>query len=115
MGAYFNLRTTKKLPLVDATTSLATDPKVTLRSGKLMARAFAASLEGDRRESIARTFTTAILERYWSKIQENAVRAFPLPKSFVIQKTAALPVTACTLASTMGEAASSLEPLAAAY
>jgi adenine-specific DNA-methyltransferase len=115
MGAYFTLRAAKKLPLLHAATSRATDPKVTLRSGKLMARAFAASLEGDHRESIARTFTTAIIERYWSKIQENGVRAFPLPELFVLQKIADLPVTACTLASTMGEAASALEPLAAAY
>lgn len=115
MGAYFTLHTAKKSPLLHAAMSRTPDPKVTLRSGKVMARAFAESFEGDHRESIARAFTTAIIETYWSKVQENAVRAFPLPELFVLQKTADLPVTAYTLASAMGEAASALEPLAAAY
>lgn len=115
MGAYFTLRTAKKLPLFDAATSVTTDAKVTLRSGKVIAKAFAASFEGEQRESVARTFTTAVLETYWSKIQENAVDVFPLPALFAIQKNTDLPVTALTLASTMGEAASVLEPLAAAY
>lgn len=115
MGAYFTLRTAKRLPLFDAATSMTTDAKVTLRSGKVMAKALAASFEGDQRESVARTFTTAILETYWSKIQESAACTFLLPGLFVVQKTTNLPVTARTLASTMGEAANALEPLAAAY
>jgi adenine-specific DNA-methyltransferase len=115
MGAYFTLRTTKRFPLFEAAASVTTDAKVTLRSGKVMAKAFAASFEGDQRESVARTFTTAVLETYWNKIQEAVAYPFPLPRLFAIQKHTDLPITARRLASTMGEAASALEPLAAAY
>jgi adenine-specific DNA-methyltransferase len=115
MGAYFTLRTAKRLPLFDAAASITGDAKIMLRSGKVMAKAYAASFRGDERESVARTFTTAILETYWCKIQSDAGRRFPLPGLFLIQKTTNLPVTASTLASAMGEAASALEPLAAAY
>jgi len=116
MGAYFTLRTAKKAPLFLAEESVRqTDPKVTLRSGKLMAKAFAASFEGKDRETVARSFTTATIETYWNKIQEGASHAFRLPGFFAEQHSAELPDTALTLARTMGEAASDLDPLAASY
>jgi adenine-specific DNA-methyltransferase len=115
MGAYFSLRTEKRLPLFEAVTFRTTDFKAALRSGKLMARAFASSFEGMEREAVARSFTRAVLETYWNKIQAQAGHAFPLPKLLVVQRTADLPDTAYALANTMGEAASALEPLAAAY
>lgn len=115
MGAYFSLSTAKKAPLFQAALFRTTDPKVTLRSGKLMARAFGASFEGRERESVARTFTRAILENYWNKIQENVTHPFCLPEPFVPQRMVELPDTAYALARSMGDAASTLEPLAAAY
>ena len=115
MGAYFSLRAVKNTPLRRADTAKPTDPKVTLRSGKLMAKAFAASFQGKAREAVARAFTSAIIEPYWNKIQETAAYHFPLPEFFLSQEPAELPDTALTLARTMGEAASKLEPLAASY
>src|SRR5215469_6179455 len=115
MGAYFSLRTEKKLPLFDAAALATNLPKDSLRAGKLKARAFAVSFEGTQREAAARTFTHAILESYWKKIQEAAACPFPLRELFLVQNTVELPDTACALASTMGNAAGTLEPLAAAY
>jgi adenine-specific DNA-methyltransferase len=115
MGAYFTLRTAKRAPLFLTETVRQTDPKVTLRSGKLMARAFATSFEGKDREAVARSFTTATIETYWNKIQEGASHTFRLPELFAAQQTAELPDTALTLARTMGEAACDLDPLAASY
>jgi adenine-specific DNA-methyltransferase len=115
MGAYFTLRTAKKAPLHLAEKVRQTDPKVTLRSGKLMAKGFAASFEGMDREAVARAFTTATIKTYWSKIQEGASYAFALPRFFAVQQAAELPNTALSLADTMGEAASVLDPLAASY
>lgn len=115
MGAYFTLRTARKAPLFIAESVRLTDPRVTLRSGKLMAKAFAASFEGENRESVARAFTTATIATYWDKIQEGASHHFRLPEFFAEQPTAELPDTALTLARTMGEAACDLDPLAASY
>ena len=115
MGAYFNLRAVKKPPPRDVDGEWPTDPKVTLRSGKLMAKAFAASYEGGARESVARTFTTSIIETYWSRIQQSAANHFTLPELFCLQPATELPDTALTLARTMGEAASTIDPLAASY
>ncbi|MEK6398753.1 MAG: N-6 DNA methylase, partial [Terriglobus sp.] len=115
MGAYFTLRTERKPSLFSPATARQTDPVITLRSGKLMAKAFAASYDGEEREAIARTFTTAVLSGYWRKLQEGAPHRFSLPEPFARQQSAELPDTAQTLAETMGEAAGLLEPLAAAY
>jgi adenine-specific DNA-methyltransferase len=115
MGAYFTLRTAKKAPLFLTESVRQTDPKVTLRSGKLMAKAFAASFEDKDREAVARSFTTATIETYWNKIQEGASFYIALPEFFAAQQTAELPDTALSLAKTMGEAASVLDPLAASY
>ena len=115
MGAYFTLRTAKRAPLFLPETVRQTDPKVTLRSGKLMAKAFAASFEGKDREAVARSFTSATIETYWNKIQEGASHRFQLPELFAAQQIAELPDTALTLARTMGEAACDLDPLAASY
>jgi adenine-specific DNA-methyltransferase len=115
MGAYFTLRTDKKAPLFVTEHVRTTDPKVTLRSGKLMARAFAASFEGTDREAVARAFTTATIATYWNKIQEGASHRFRLPPFFAVQSNVELPDTAMTLAKTMGEAACELDPLAASY
>jgi adenine-specific DNA-methyltransferase len=115
MGTYFSLRTEKKLPLFHAVAPRTTAAKETLRSGKLMARALATSFEGSEREAAARAYTYAILESYWTKIQENAAYPFPLRELLVSRKTIELPDAAYVRASTLGEAASTLEPLAAAY
>src|ERR1700694_1373289 len=115
MGAYFTLRTAKKAPLFLTETGRQTDPKETLRSGKLMAKAFAASFEGKDREAVARSFITATIETYWNKIQEGASHKFSLPAFFRSQPAAELPDTALSLAKAMGKAASVLEPLAASY
>lgn len=115
MGTYFNLRAVKKSVARNAAEQRPTDPKVTLRSGKLMAKAFAESYRGKVREAIARTFTTSVVETYWAKIQESAPNSFGLPEIFRVQLTAELPDTALNLARTMGEAATSLGPLAASY
>ena len=115
MGAYFTLRTAKKAPLFLPESVRQTDPKVTLRSGKLMAKAFAASFEDKDREAVARSFTTTTIETYWNKIQEGASFYIALPEFFAAQQTADLPDTALSLAKTMGEAASVLDPLAASY
>ena len=114
MGAYFTVKTTRNRPFPGPAQGPA-DPKFTLKTGKLMAKAFALSYEEKEREAIARSFTTEILTNYWNKIQESARKPFPLPEPFVLQKRMRLPETARTLAATMGEAASALEPLAAAY
>jgi len=115
MGAYFTLQAVKKKPLRHQETAMPTDPKVTLRSGKLMAKAFAASYRRKLREAVARAFTTAIIDTYWSKLQETLSYDFDMPEIFAAQPTAELPDTALSLARTMGEAASTLEPLAASY
>jgi adenine-specific DNA-methyltransferase len=115
MGTYFNLRTEKSLPLFDAVAIGTTEPKAILRSGKLMAKAFAASLNGRQREGAARSFTHAIVRSYWNKIQENFPCPFHLRELFVSQNAVALPNTESALATTMGEVAGNLEPLAAAY
>jgi adenine-specific DNA-methyltransferase len=120
MGAYFTLRSSKKAPLFLAESVRQpdlwqTDPTVTLRSGKVMAKAFAASFEGKDREAVARSFTTAIVRVFWDKLQEGESHAFRLPEFFTRQREADLPDTARILARTMGEAASMLDPLAAAY
>jgi hypothetical protein len=115
MGAYFNLRAVRKSAARRADAARPTDPKVTLRSGKLMAKAFAGSYEGKARESVARSFATSVIETYWHKIQESAANSFALPEFFCLQGATELPDTARNLARTMGEAASSLDPLAASY
>jgi adenine-specific DNA-methyltransferase len=115
MGAYFTLRTAKTAPLFAVEQVRTTDPKVTLRSGKLMAKAFAASFEDKDREAVARAFTTATIQTYWNKIQEGASQRFRLPAFFAVQATVELPDTAMTLAKTMGEAACELDVLAASY
>ena len=120
MGVYFTLRSSKKAPLflaesVRQSDLWPTDPTVTLRSGKVMAKAFAASFEGQDREAVARTFTSATVQVFWDKIQEGESQPFRLPEFFAHQPEADLPDTARILARTMGEAASKLDPLAASY
>lgn len=115
MGTYFNLRTEKKLPLFDALPDRASDAKAVLRSGKAAARDFADLFEGARRQAMARTFTSEVVESYWRKNQETSARKIPLCKPFVRQERAELPERLISLACGMGEAASVLEPLAAAY
>lgn len=115
MGAYFSVRSVKKfapLPLIDVASPPG--PRATLRSGKLMAKALAASFEGPAREAIARGFTTAVLRQYWRGIQ-GAEFPIPLTKPFVSMDNAELPAPAFQLAREMGDAAATLEPLAAAY
>ena len=115
MGAYFSVGAAKTLPLFAATRVGTTAPQITLRSGKLMAKAFAASFEGAQRESVARCFTLAIIESYWTQIQASARRSLPLPELFALEKSTTLPERAGAVAHSMGRAASTLEPLAAAY
>lgn len=115
MGAYFSLRASKTPSLFSQATGREADSRNTLLTGKLMAKAFAASFEDEDRETVARTLTTAIIFAYWEKIQEGVRKPLALPDPFVLQETIHLPNTAYTLASTMGEAASTLDPLAAAY
>ena len=115
MGAYFSLRTSKTPPIFIQAIGREPDPRNTLRTGKLMAKALSASFEEKDREAVARTLTTAIVSAYWRNIQEGARRPLALRDPFVLQQTVRLPNTAYTLASAMGEAASTLEPLAAAY
>lgn len=110
MGAYFNLNVRRL-----AKPERHTDPRATLRSGRLMARAFAAPLPDQSREAVARAFTTAMIERYWSKIQTDTLHRFQLPGTFRVQPSAHLTSGALALARTMGDAASSLAPLAASY
>lgn len=116
MGSYFSVRTVKKLrplPLIDSV--WPPDPRITLSSGKIAAKAFASAFEGETRESIARAFTTTVLAIYWNRIQESRALPFPLPKSFARLPGTDLPETTLSLARAMGEAASALEPLAASY
>ncbi len=90
-------------------------PKSILRSGKLMARVFAASTQGKAREALARSFTTTIIETYWNRIQEGASYSLALPGFFATQDSTKLTSACQSLATTMGEAASMLDPLAASY
>jgi adenine-specific DNA-methyltransferase len=115
MGAYFSVGTAKTPPLFAAARVGTTAPQITLRSGKRMAKAFAASYEGAQRESVARCFTLAIIESYWTQIQAGSQRPFPLPEFFAPEKSTTLPERASAIAHSMGRAASILEPLAAAY
>jgi adenine-specific DNA-methyltransferase len=115
MGAYFGVGTAKTLPPFAAAAHAITTPTITLRSGKLAAKAFAASFEGAERESVARSFTLAIVESYWMQIQAGARRPFPLPEFFAREKSTTLPERAGAIAHSMGRAAGTLEPLAAAY
>ncbi|HXW15540.1 MAG TPA: N-6 DNA methylase, partial [Terriglobia bacterium] len=95
---------------------MTTDPpKDSLRAGKFRAKAFAASFAGAQREAAARTFTRVIVESYWKKIQEQVVHPLTLREIFLPQKAVCLPDPLSALATTMGEAAARLEPLAAAY
>jgi len=114
MGAYFTVRTAKSPSLFSPATARESDSKATLRTGKLMAKAFAASFEEKDREAVARTLTTAIISTYWNNIQQSARMPLPLPEPFVLQEMIHLPDAAYVLARTMGDAASTLDPLAAA-
>lgn len=115
MGAYFTVGTAKTLPPFAAGRDATATPAITMRSGKLIAKAFAASFEGAERESVARRFTREIIESYWTQIQAGARRSFPLPEFFALEKSTTLPERPSAIALSMGRAASMLEPLAAAY
>jgi hypothetical protein len=91
MGAYFSMGTAKALPPFAVVTDATASPAISLRSGKLMAKAFAASFEGAERESVARCFTLKIIESYWAQIQAGATRPFPLPEFFALEKSTTLP------------------------
>lgn len=80
-----------------------------------MAKALAASFDERDRQAVARTLTTAIISAYWKNIQEDERKPLTLREPFVLQQTIHLPNTAYTLASAMGEAASTLDSQAAAY
>jgi adenine-specific DNA-methyltransferase len=115
VGAYFNLRTTHAPTLFSQAFSQDSESKNALRAGKIVAKMIAASFEGNDREAAARTLTTAIVSAYWTSIQEGRRNAMELRDPFVPQQTIRLPNSAYTLASALGEAAGSLDPLAAAY
>jgi adenine-specific DNA-methyltransferase len=115
MSAYFSLPAAKREPPFAAPGVGTGDPKSILLSGKLTAKSLAASFDGKHREAMARSFTLAILESYWDHIQEGRARSFALPELFAIEKSARLPEMANAIARRMGQAASTLEPLAAAY
>jgi adenine-specific DNA-methyltransferase len=115
MGAYFSLRAQKFPSLFIEPTSREADAKNTLRAGKLTAKDLAYSFEQIDREALARTLTTAIISVYWDRVQQEAQERLPLRDQFVIQRTIQLPRSARALARSMGEAASTLDPLAAAY
>jgi len=115
MGAYFNLRTSRTAALFSQTAGREFDFKYTLRTGRLMARTFAGSFEEKDREAIARTFTTAIVSSYWENVQEKSGFHLPLRDAFILQRTIELPNATEALARSMGQAASALDPLAAAY
>src|SRR4051794_28277422 len=116
MGAYFSVGTAKKprpFPLFDG--MAPEDAGVTLRSGKLFAKALAGTYEGEAREAVARAFTSAIVKTYWNRIQDAAAFPFSLPSKFAKLAEGQLSEEAGGLARRMGIAAGTLEPLAAAY
>ncbi len=115
MGAYFSIRTSKAPSLFGPAASKKSDSRDTLRAGKLAARVLAASFMEKEREAAARTLTTAIVSAYWENIQEGAHEPLALRDPFVLHQPFRLPDAAYTLANAMGEAASELDPLAAAY
>jgi adenine-specific DNA-methyltransferase len=80
-----------------------------------MAKRLASSFCGKERETIARTLTKAIVSSYWNRIQDREPMRFQLPEAFAVQQTIHLSEAMYSLARTMGEAASTLDPLAAAY
>jgi len=115
MGAYFSLRTSKSLPLFDLAAVGVADPKATLRSGKLLASELASLCHGEQRALMACSFTRAVVDTYWSRIQVEHENPLPLPHIFAVQKSIELSDAASVLATTMGHAASALDPHAAAY
>lgn len=115
MGAYFSVRSarrTRALPLIDPV--FPKDPRETLTSGKVMAKALAGSYEAAGREAVARAFTSSVVDAYWSSIQKPE-QMFALPNRLEQMPEADLPFPALSLARDMGNAAGAIEPLAAAY
>jgi adenine-specific DNA-methyltransferase len=115
MGAYFSVRAQRPPSLFSEPMGQESSAKETLRAGKLVARDIAAPFDGEEREAVARTLTSAIVSVYWERIQERTQAPLPLRDSFIPQQMIQLPAAAYALATSMGEAASTLDPLAAAY
>jgi adenine-specific DNA-methyltransferase len=113
MGAYFTVRKARTPSLFDPERQF--DAKKILRAGRLMARSIAMSFEEREREAFARTFTTAVVSAYWNGIQQVEEAAMPIQGLLLHQRVLRLSGTAESLASSMGDAASALDPLAAAY
>jgi len=71
MGAYFNVRAQRPPSLFSEPRDQESIAKDTLRAGRSLARNIAASLDGEEREALARTFTATIASIYWNRIQEQ--------------------------------------------
>jgi len=92
-----------------------TDPVETLESGKLMARALAAALDGDDRLTLARTFCGSAIKTYWLECQRGYDAPWPLPNHFLPRPNTDLDEPAASLAVAMGRAAARLDPIKAGY
>ena len=91
------------------------DPRVILTDGKLMAKALAEAAPSNVRLSLARSFCGAVIESYWSRLQQDYPEPWPAPAPFDLAATPAIHQPAASLASALGEAAARLDPIHAGY
>ena len=91
------------------------DPRLILTDGKLMAKALAEAAPPDVRLALARSFCTAVIESYWSRLQRDYAAPWPLPAPFEQDTTPAIHQPGASLATALGEAAARLDPIHAGY
>lgn len=91
------------------------DPTDILASGKLMGRAIAEDLPDNARLELARTFSAAVIRRYWEEIQAQFRAVWALPEGYATPGGSALEEPAASLAGALGAAAAQLSSVQASY
>jgi len=91
------------------------NPLTTLSSGKLMAKAWAKSLDEETHLHTAQTFLKAVLSSYWIASHKESAKITALPRLYAIIPKIGLDDSAIAVASAIGKAAAQLDVVSAAF
>jgi len=91
------------------------NPLTTLSSGKLMAKAWAKSLDEETHLHTAQTFLKAVLSSYWIASHKKSAKIKGLPRLYAIIPKIELDESAIAVASAIGKAAAQLDVVSAAF
>lgn len=91
------------------------DPQKTLQSGRVMAKAWAKTLDPAEHLQLAQFFLYKIIAAYWQVIHNRPLRQWPLPVLQTTEPNGKMDNSAIAVANAIGKAAARMEVITAAY